>query len=128
MVLSWLLKNSGQLGDMLDSDSERGLYASGVDRIALGMSIAAGAASWCASSAEHDACLRHLSLCLGAAINLVSLAIQVANGCQHVETDDAQVCQMSSISATKRSDITPEMRPTHASTARSCRNARTSRP
>jgi len=91
MVLSWLLKNSGQLGDMLDSDSDRGLYASGVDLIALGMSIAAGAASWCATSAEHDACLQHLSLCLGSAINVVSLAIQVTNGCQNVESDDGQL-------------------------------------
>ena len=45
MVLSWLLKNSGLFGDMLDSDHEIGLYVSAVDLVALGLTLANSAAA-----------------------------------------------------------------------------------
>jgi hypothetical protein len=71
MVLSWLLQNSGQFGDMHDSDSERGLYVSAVDLIALGINFARNV-----SDDYHT--LKSLQQCLGSAIKMVTLAIQVA--------------------------------------------------
>ena len=75
-VLSWLLQNSGQLGDMQDSDSVRGLYVSAVDLIALGMTYSSAII---ATSAD-DTTLKYLSQCVASAIKLVSLAIEAAGG------------------------------------------------
>ena len=63
---------------MQDSDSERGLYVSAVDLIALGMKFASAVAANDAD--DKDASLKHLSQCLDSAIEMVSLAIQVAGG------------------------------------------------
>ena len=79
-VLAWLLQNSGQLGDMHDNDSRRGLYASAVDLIALGMAYSSAIAAANADSAHSDTNLKHLSLCIGAAIKMVSFALLAAGG------------------------------------------------
>jgi hypothetical protein len=79
-VLSWLLRNSGQLGDMHDSDSRRGLYVSAVDLIALGLTYSSAIRAANADNAHCDTNLKHLSLCIGAAVKMVSFALLAAGG------------------------------------------------
>ena len=80
-VVSGLMKNSGQLGDMHDSESARGLYSNAVDLIALGLTYSSIiAVSPDVTAPERDTSLRHLSPCIGAAVKMVSLAIRVVGG------------------------------------------------
>ena len=90
-VMAELLRNSGALGDMQDSDTERGIYISAVDLIALGLGFAEAAAAASAEGGDAAgggggaaaAVLGELSLCVESCIDLVSLAIRKIGRVNH---------------------------------------------
>ena len=84
-VMAVLLRNSGALGDMQDSDTERGIYISAVDLIALGLGFAEAAAGGgdAAGDGGGGAVLGELSRCVESCIDLVSLAIRKIGRVNH---------------------------------------------